>query len=52
MIFDVLICGLICISIGSFATMFVFMAWGIFEDTRVGSLFVDWLEEKLKRQEE
>lgn len=52
MIFDFVISICLCTGAGAFAAIFVVWAWSCFEETRVGSLFVDWLEDKLKRKEE
>ena len=52
MIFDFVISICLCTGAGALAAMLVVFAWSCFEETSVGSLFVDWLKEKLKRQEE
>lgn len=38
--------------LGSCSFLFVSLGWEVFEETRLGGVFLDWVEEKFRRKEE
>ena len=51
-VFDIIGLLFLYILFGSCAFMFIGLGWCMFEETRLGEIFLDWVEEKLRRKEE
>lgn len=49
---DIVLLLFLYILLGGCAFMFVSLGWWMFEDSRLGEIFLDWIEEKLRRKEE
>ena len=49
---DIVLLLFLYILLGGCAFMFVSLGWWTFEETRLGEIFLDWVEEKLGRKEE
>lgn len=50
--FDIIGLLFLYILLGSCASMFIGLGWCMFEETRLGGIFMDCVEEKLRRKDE
>jgi len=51
-VFDIIGLLLLYILFGSCAFLFISLGWWMFENSRLGEIFLDGIEEKLRRKEE
>ena len=50
--FDIIGLLILYVLLGSCAFMFIGLGWCMFEETRLGEIFMDLVEEKFRRKEE
>ena len=49
---DIVVLLFLYILLGCCAFAFFSLGWSAFEETRLGGIFLDWVEEKFRRKEE
>lgn len=50
--FDIIGLLILYVLLGSCAFMFICLGWCMFEETKLGEIFMDLVEEKFRRKEE